>query len=402
MSTQLPPARYSVTAPGRVNLLGEHVDYNDGFVLPAAIDRTVKIAANPRGDRLVHLTALDLDDAVTFDLDHLEQKVDSTGKDLPGWAKYPAGVAWVLQRHGYRLTGIDAWFTSDVPIGSGLSSSAAVEVAFATLWRAMGGWQSDQMTIARLCQEAENKYVGVNSGLMDQFASAHGIADHALYLDTRSLDWRPVSIPQGLSIVIADSKVRRSLANSAYNERRASCEEAVRLLQRDLPGIRALRDVTPKQFHRLAGKLPEITRKRAQHIVEECARVEEAVQKLESGDAVGFGKLMYAGHASLRDLYEVSCTELDTLVEIASTLPGCVGARLTGAGFGGCTVNLVEDDQAGAFIEQLKTRYKAASGKQADVYLCRASQGPTVIDHQAAGMDSQAARSVGGEGSTKE
>lgn len=374
----LPSTQYLVTAPGRVNLLGEHVDYNDGFVLPVAIDREVKIAANLRPDRLVRLFALDLNASVIFPLDQLDGKKDVNGKPMPGWALYPAGVALVLQQHGYTVQGIDAWFTSNVPIGAGLSSSAAVEVAFATLWRAVGGWQTDQMTLARLCQQAENNYVGVKSGLMDQFASAHGIAGHALYLDTRTLEWHPVPLPAGLAVVIADSKVRRSLATSAYNERRASCEEAVRLLQKDLPGITALRDVTPGEFSRLADQLPEVIRKRARHVVEECARVEKAVKLLEAGDAVGFGQLMYEGHASLRDLYEVSCPELDTLVELASRLPGCLGARLTGAGFGGCTVNLVEENKAADFVYELKSRYQQAKGKQGDVYLCRASQGPTV------------------------
>lgn len=379
----LPSSQYLVTAPGRVNLLGEHVDYNDGFVLPVAIDRVVTVAANPRDDRIIRLTAVDLNSSVAFDLDRLDRKVDVSGKPLPGWALYPAGVASVLQKHGFAVQGADAWYTSNIPIGSGLSSSAAVEVSFATLWRALSGWQADQMTIARLCQEAENTYVGVNCGLMDQFASAHGAEGHALYLDTRSLEWRPVPMPEGTAIVIADSKVRRSLANSAYNERRASCEEAVRLLKQDLPTITALRDVTPEQFHRLAGKLPEVVRKRAQHVVEECARVEEAIRLLEGGDAPGFGKLMFAGHASLRDLYEVSCPELDALVAIAADLPGCLGARLTGAGFGGCTVNLVAADQAEAFVSQLKERYLQATGKNGEVYLCRASQGPTVTRQDA-------------------
>jgi galactokinase len=378
---QLPSAHYLVSAPGRVNLLGEHVDYNDGFVLPAAIDRVVRVASNPRADRVVRLSALDLNSSTAFSLDHLDAKKDLAGNPLPGWAMYPAGVAWVLQKHGFAVSGIDAWFTSNVPIGSGLSSSAAVEVAFATLWRAVGGWQADQMAIARMCQEAENKYVGVNCGLMDQFASAHGMEGHALYLDTRSLDWRPVPMPAGMAIVIADSKVRRSLANSAYNERRASCEEAVRLLQQDLPNIRALRDVRPEEFHRLANKLPEVVRMRAQHIVEECARVEEAIVKMEAGDAAGFGKLMFEGHASLRDLYEVSVPELDALVSIAASLDGCLGARLTGAGFGGCTVNLVEEEKAAAFVQQLKERYRSQTGKQGDVYLCRASQGPVVKEN---------------------
>jgi galactokinase len=378
MTNQLPTAHYLVSAPGRVNLLGEHVDYNDGIVLPVAIDRLVKIAANPRDDRLVRLHALDLKQSVTFSLYRLEEKKDVKGKPLPSWAVYPAGVAWVLQKHGYAVTGVEAWFTSNVPIGSGLSSSAAVEVSFATLWQAINGWQADQMTIARMCQEAENNYVGVKCGLMDQFASAHGVEGHALWLDTRSLDWRPVPMPEKVVVVIADSKVRRSLATSAYNERRASCEEAVRLLKQDLPEITALRDVSPEQFHRLKDKLPEITRIRAQHVVEEVNRVEDAVRRLEAGDSAGFGQLMFEGHASLRDLYEVSVSELDVLVDTAKELPGCLGARLTGAGFGGCTVNLVEEDQADKFIEELKEKYLQVTGKTADIYLCRASQGPQV------------------------
>ncbi len=377
--SKLPPARYLVSAPGRVNLLVEHVDYNDGSVLPAAIDRIVKIAADPREDGLVRLTAQDLNGSVSFRLDDLDSKTDVNGKPLPGWAKYPAGVAWALREHGFQPRGIDAAFASNVPIGSGLSSSAAIEVGFASLWNALGDWHLDAMTLARLCQKAENQYVGVNSGLMDQFASAHGVEGHALYFNTRTFEWRPVPIPPEIAIVIADSKMRRSLANSAYNERRASCEEAVRLLQADLPEIRALCDVTPEQFHRLVHKLPVVVRKRAQHVVEECARVDRAVVLLEAGDGAGFGELMYAGHASLRDLYEVSIPELDALVDIASRLPGCLGARLTGAGFGGCTVNLVQESQAEAFAAQLKDEYLQATGKQSEIYLCRASQGPTVI-----------------------
>jgi galactokinase len=381
-SQPLPAKPFIVSAPGRVNLLGEHVDYNDGPVLPVAIDRVVTISASPRSDRLVHLKALDLNQTVSFQLDQLEKKVDTHGSPLPGWALYPAGVAWVLQQHGLAVSGVEAAFTSNVPIGAGLSSSAAVEVAFASLWKAIGGWQASQMQLAQMCQEAENRYVGVNCGLMDQFASAHGVEGHALYLDTRTLDWRSVPLPAGAVVVIADSKVRRSLANSAYNERRAACEEAVRLLQPALPGIRALRDVTPAQFQANAGRLPAVVAKRAQHVVEECARVDEAIVKLEAGDAAGFGQLMFAGHASLRDLYEVSVPELDSLVAIASSLPGCLGARLTGAGFGGCTVNLVQEAHAPAFIEQLKEHYYQATGKAAEVYLCRASQGPQVLTQE--------------------
>ncbi|HEY9078268.1 MAG TPA: galactokinase [Anaerolineaceae bacterium] len=369
--------RFLATAPGRVNLLGEHVDYNDGVCLPVAIDRSVKVNATFRTDRLLTIRAEDIDQTTTIDLDSLPEKKDNCGNPLPSWALYPAGVAWALQQHGLSTVGADCSFTSDVPMGAGLSSSAAVELAFAALWRQMGGWQVSPMELARLCQQAENQYVGVNCGLMDQFASAHGVEGHALYFDTRSLAWKPVTLPQGTAIVIANSLVQRSLATSAYNDRRAACEKAVELLKPHLPGIRALRDVTIRDLDQFADVLPELIHKRARHVVEECARVEDAVRCLNAGDAAGFGQLMYAGHASLRDLYEVSCPELDALVNAAKDLPGCWGARLTGAGFGGCTVNLVQTDMAEGFIEALKKRYEAATGKVAQVYLCHASQGAT-------------------------
>jgi galactokinase len=345
------------------------------MVLPAAIDRSVKVEGRARADRLAVLRASDLGQAVTFRLDELASKSDTAGAPLPGWARYPAGVAWALQEKGFAVSGLEAAFTSNVPIGSGLSSSAAVEVAFAALWQELGGWACSRLDLARLCQRAENAYVGVNSGLMDQFASANGVEGHALYFDTRSLEFHPVPLPAGTVIIVADSGVRRSLASSAYNERRAACEQAVALLRPHLPGIRALRDVTPADFARFSVHLPELVARRAQHIVEECARMEEAAAVLEAGDADAFGRLMLAGHASLRDLYEVSCPELDLLVETARDLPGCFGARLTGAGFGGCTVNLVAEPAAEGFINSLRQAYEQATRRQAEVYLCRASRG---------------------------
>lgn len=373
-----PQASIRVSAPGRVNLLGEHVDYNDGAVLPVAIDRYVRLSAMPNDDGVLYLRALDFDQQVSVDLDRLADRIDRNGSPLPDWALYPAGVAWALQGRGLRVTGVTAACTSDVPIGAGLSSSAAVEVAFAALWRQTGGWQIDSMKLAQVCQEAENRYVGVQSGLMDQFASVHGAADHALYFDTRHLTHRALPLPQGIAIVIADSGVRRTLAGSAYNERRAACEEAVQRLRQHLPQIQALRDVSPEEFARHARHLPEIVRRRARHVVEECARVESAVVCLQRGDITEFGRLMFEGHASLRDLYQVSCPELDSLVKLAAGLPGCLGARLTGAGFGGCTVNLVETKQASMFIEKLISGYRHLTGRNAQVYLCRASNGVKV------------------------
>jgi galactokinase len=362
-------------APGRVNILGEHVDYNDGMVLPAALDRAVHLAARPLDGSTVTLYARDLDKQVAFSLDDLDRKVDVDGKALLGWALYPAGVAWALRGAGLEVRPIQAAFTSDVPIGAGLSSSAAVQVGFATIWQAAAGWQLDKMTLARLCQKAENDYVGVASGLMDQFASACGVAGHALLFDTRSLKWQPEPLPEGTAIVIADSRTPRTLAGSAYNDRRAACEKAVELLRQYKPSITSLRDISPQEFAAYSVYLPEVVRKRAEHIVKEIARVEAGVSALRRGDKKAFGALMYASHASLRDLYEVSIPELDALVQVARGLSGIIGARLTGAGFGGCTVNLVEEEKAPEFIQGLSEGYQRKTGREAQVYLCQASAG---------------------------
>ena len=362
-------------APGRVNLLGEHIDYNDGPVLPVAIDRAVRLQFASLQAPEVCLSAPDMDAEVTFNLDSLDSKQDVDGRPLPGWALYPAGVARMLQGDNLEVCGLEGSFTSDIPIGAGLSSSAAVEVAFATAWQSLGGWEADRMRLARLCQKAEVHYVGVNSGLMDQFASMFGVADHALYFDTRSLAWEPIPLPEDVAIVIADSGIRRSLANSAYNERHTACERAVEQLRPVIPKIKALRDVSPAQLEEFGHLLPDVIRKRAHHVVEECVRVDEAANLLKSGKINRFGELMFAAHASLRDLYEVSCPELDKLVELATALPGIIGARLTGAGFGGCTVNLVEKLHAPAFVAGLKEGYLSVTGKIAQVYVCKASQG---------------------------
>jgi galactokinase len=365
-------------APGRVNLLGEHVDYNDGFVLPAAIDRATYVAFRGSQTGLSTILALDLQAETSFDPVSVINKQTSGGSDLPDWSRYPAGVMWSLNEAGLDTPGLDAVFTSDVPRGAGLSSSASVELAFAVAWQKLGGWSRSAMDLALLGQRAENKYVGVNCGIMDQFASACGVHDRLLLLDCRSLEWQTLHLPGSAAIVIADTSVRRSLTGSGYNDRRAACEEAVRLLGQVLPGIQALRDVSPQQFDRYADRLPETVEKRARHIVEEIARTNAAVPLLESGNIQEFGKLMNACHVSLRDLYEVSCPELDTMVAIAQRLPGCYGARLTGAGFGGCTANLVERSQAEGFATALAKEYEAKTGLHPEIYICRASDGAAI------------------------
>jgi galactokinase len=366
-------------APGRVNMLGEHVDYNDGPVLPVALDRSVSLVAAPSGDEIVTLFAMDFNQRVSFKLTELEKKVDLQGQPLPGWALYPAGIAWSLQNDGLSVTGMQAIYTSDVPIGAGLSSSAAVEVVFSVAWQALGGWEADRMRLARQCQRADNLYVGIASGLMDQFISAHGKEGHVLYFDTRSLEWEAIPLIPDISIVIADSGIRRALVDSEYNDRRAACEKAVDLLRQYKPDIQSLRDISPQEFAAICEFLPLNIRMRAEHVVKEIARVQSAVVALRLKEKESFGALMFSGHASLRDLYQVSTPELDALVEIARDLPGCYGARLTGAGFGGCTVNLVNESLAEKFIHGLKEGYITRTGLPAQVYLCKASDGASVI-----------------------
>jgi len=371
---------FVVRAPGRVNLLGEHVDYNDGFVLPAAIDRATLLACRPSGSSLSSILALDLGAETSFDLNSLQNKRTNRDMPLPGWGLYPSGMQWSLAEEKLKTPGMDAVFASDVPPGAGLSSSASVEMAFGVAWEKLGGWTRNPMHMAKLGQRAENRYVGVNCGIMDQFASACGVKDHLLFLDCRSLDWQAVPLPRQVAIVIANTNVHRSLAGSAYNDRRAACEQAVHILREYLPAIHALRDVSPEDFNRHAHHLPELVEKRARHIIEDIQRTRLAVPILADNDIGRFGTLMNECHISLRDLYQVSCPELDAMVETAWTLPGCYGARLTGAGFGGCTVNLVAQDAVVTFSRELAQGYKRRTGLKPEVYICHAADGAGLMD----------------------
>lgn len=369
------PPQVETRAPGRVNLLGEHVDYNQGVVMPVAIDRAVTLTATPTPDGIVTLNPLDLGEQIAFRLSDTPKKCDLTGNPLPDWARYPAGVAWALMQAGLSLSGMQAVYSSDIPIGAGLSSSAAVEVAFASTWQALCGLDIDKLTLARICQRAENEYVGVSSGLMDQFASACGVEGQVLCFDTRSLEWIPLELPPATTIVIADSGIHHRLATSAYNDRRAACELAVQLLQKYLPEIHSLRDVSTVEFAAYSTYLPAEIAKRAEHVVKEIHRVDQAIIALQRGDASMLGGFMFASHKSLRDLYEVSLPELDALVEIARGLPGIYGARLTGAGFGGCTVNLVKEMNAATFMDGSREGYRLKTGNETKVYLTKPSSG---------------------------
>ena len=370
---------YTVRAPGRVNLLGEHVDYNDGFVLPAAIDRATYIAFSPTPSGQTTLRATDFDQQASFSPETISSKTQLDGSPLPEWTHYPAGVMWSLSQQNLSTPSMNAVFASDVPRGSGLSSSASVEMAFALAWQTLSDWALPPMKRALLGQKAENQYVGVNCGIMDQFASACGVENKLLLLDCRSLGWKTIPLPQDISIVIADTTVRRKLTSGEYNKRRFACEEAVRLLKEDLPEIKSLRDVSVEEFNRFADRLPEEVSKRARHVVEEIERSKQAEELLEAGHIQHFGELMNQCHISLRDLYEVSCPELDVMVRLAQALDGCYGARLTGAGFGGCTVNLVAQEQAAAFSGLLAKGYQVETGYQPEIYITRASNGAELL-----------------------
>ncbi|MFN4293512.1 MAG: galactokinase [Thermoflexales bacterium] len=356
-------------APGRVNLIGEHTDYNDGFVLPMAIDRDVTIVGASRDDRVVRLRSVNFGDEVSFALDCIEKARDGA------WSNYARGVADVLQRSGFALCGFDGVIYGEVPIGSGLSSSAAIEMATLMAFAAAGARVAmplalDGAQAARLAQRAENEFVGVNCGIMDQFIASLGKAGHALFIDCRSLAYELTPMPKGVTVLVVDTSAPRSLAASAYNERRAQCEAAARLL-----GAPALRDVSVETFEQRRGELPDLLARRAAHVIYENRRVLDAVAALRANNVATFGRLMNQSHASLRDEYEVSSKELDAVVEIAQRVPGVHGARMTGAGFGGCAIALVDDAQVGALTQAVLHEYPRRTGREPKVYACVASDG---------------------------
>ncbi|HEY9898406.1 MAG TPA: galactokinase [Pantanalinema sp.] len=373
---------WMVRAPGRVNLIGEHTDYNDGFVFPAAIDREVVLGARHRGDRTVRLYADNFQQADAFDLDAIERVPSSPA--AAGWSNYVRGVFQAFRDQGHRLGGMDIAFSGDVPLGAGLSSSAALEVATGTLLDRAFGLGLGGREVALLGQRAENAFVGVQCGIMDQFVSALGERDHALFLDCRSLAYRNVPLgleARGLSIAIVDSGVKRGLVESQFNARRQECREALErlgvLLAR--PDLSSLRDVSAGDFASVEADLPETLRARARHVITENERVLASVAALEAGDFAVFGAQMNRSHRSLRDDYAVSTPALDLLVGLAQALPGVLGARLTGAGFGGCIVSLVAASALEAFRREVVERYHAETGRVAALFVSPAADGARVI-----------------------
>jgi galactokinase len=355
-------------APGRVNLIGEHTDYNDGFVLPMAIDRQVLVAARRRTDGLVQLWSVDFGEGSTFALDGFGQDPRSP------WSNYVRGVVEVLQRQAVQLTGMDLAIAGDVPIGAGLSSSAALEVVTAVTLRALNGLPHDNVHLALACQRAENEFVGMSCGIMDQLIAIMAKPGQALCIDCRSLETTTVPLPPGTAVVVCDTMKRRELVASEYNERRRECELGVSLLRQQLPGIRALRDVTSRDLRDFGHLLPSKVRQRCAHVVSENERVLSAVAALRAGDAEGFGALMNQSHHSLRYDYEVSCRELDVMVQLSREDEACVGARMTGAGFGGCAVSLTKGNTE-RFGASLARAYEAETGLHPAVFACQAAGG---------------------------
>ena len=386
--------KFVVSAPGRVNLIGEHTDYNDGYVFPVAIDKYTRIAVRGRADRRVVLHALAVNESSELNLDALRP----IPRNAPTWSYYLIGVASLLQESGNEVAGIDAVITGDVPIGAGLSSSAALSVASALafvnstkLASSVNAARSERhkKELAALCQRVEHEFVGVNCGIMDQTISLFGQVDHGLFLDCRSLEYEHVPLNlEAHCIAICNTKVKRELAASEYNKRRAECERGVDILRQWIPGITSLRDILLTDFEKYEGKLPDLTQKRCRYVIKENTRVLNAVATLKARNQrtiekadnalIAFGKLMNASHKGLRYDYEVSCNELNLLTDIACSIDGVIGSRMTGTGFGGCTVSIVHRDALETFRTRVMTEYHEQTGIEPEIYLCNVSNGAQV------------------------
>jgi galactokinase len=361
-------------APGRVNLIGEHTDYNEGFVLPIAINLGATVTVYSREDRVLKISSEDFSDQIGFELG------DPAPAPRRHWSDYPRGVAIALEQAGYQLKGADLEISSDVPIGAGLSSSAAIEVAtgFALLRHA--GFEIDRFELAKLCQRAENEFVGMRCGIMDQFIACHGRKNHALLLDCRSLESKLVKLPEQVRLVICNTMIKHELATGEYNRRRSECDQGVRLLAQHFGGVKALRDVSLADLESVRDAMPDKIYRRCRHVISENVRVLKAVAALESQDLDRCGQLMDESHESLRDDYEVTCSELDTMVSLARSCAGVYGSRMTGGGFGGCTINLVAAEFTADFAHRIAQQYQTATGITPEVYVCHASDGVNILN----------------------
>jgi galactokinase len=367
--------RFIVRAPGRLNLIGEHTDYNDGYVLPMAIDRAAWMAVRPRADRQVRIYSLDFDEYTEFSLDCLQ----------PGsthWSEYLKGVAWALQEAGYQLQGWEGVLAGDIPIGAGLSSSAALEMATARAFGCVSGFPWDTLAIAQIGQRAENEWIGTKCGIMDQMTAVAGIADQALLIDCRSLAIQSVPLPPETVVVALDTTTRRSLVDSEYNDRVAQCEAAAAYF-----GESSLRNVSMEQLESEEKRLECILYRRARHVITENERTKLTAAAMRRGDTEETGRLMDASHASLRDDYDVSSQELNAIVDVARRQPGCYGAKLSGAGFGGCAVALVASTAVDRFVEVATAEYQTITGLHAIIYKCMATNGAEISEGRTDGTD---------------
>jgi galactokinase len=357
-------------APGRVNLIGEHTDYNDGFVLPIAIDQQTVVAISPRLDQMLCVWSRNLDETIRLNLDEL-----GPGR-RKNWVDYIEGTAAAIKGAGVALNGANIAIQSDIAMGGGLSSSAALEMSLGKALVTISDGKLDDLSLALAGQTAEHVHVGINSGIMDQFASVHASSGNAILLDCRYLNAKLIPLKlQNHRIVICNSRVRHSLASSEYNQRRQACERGVDLLRPALPGIRALRDVSLSDLEMHKSRLSDAELRCCRHVISENTRTLKAADALEAGNIAEMGRLMSASHQSLRDDYMVSCPELDILVKSAESQPGVLGARLTGGGFGGCTVNLVQESSIDSFRENVSSQYQAATGLMPEIFIVNASDG---------------------------
>ena len=360
-------------APARVNLIGEHTDYNEGFVMPAAINFSTWVTVTPRDDRVIAVSSENFQETFKFDLD------DTTARERGHWSDYVRGVALTLEQAGYRLKGAQIQIRGEVPIGAGLSSSASIEVATGYAMLQHSGFAIERIELAKLCQRAEQNFVGMRCGIMDQFVACHGQEGRALLLDCRSLEYELLPLPEDVRLVICNTMVKHQLAGSEYNQRRSECEEGVRHLARALPDVRALRDVSLADLEAHGRELPEAVYRRCRHVISENTRVLQAKTALENRDLSEFGQLMNESHRSLRDDYEVSCAELDLMVELAREADGVYGARMTGGGFGGCTINLVKAESCTDFTDSVAREYERSTGVAPEIYVCRAVPGVSEV-----------------------
>jgi galactokinase len=359
----------SSRAPGRANLIGEHTDYNLGFVLPLAINREIVLVAHERDDEIISLYSIDFGEKIEFN------PSSTSYNSQYSWSNYFQGVVYFFRQKGYSLKGMNVAIKGNIPIGSGLSSSAAFEIAAAFLLKKMNNIDIANIEVINLCQKAENEFVGVKCGIMDQFTSCMAQRGKAILLDCKDLSYEYINIPEGITIALCDTGVKRELANSEYNRRRAECDKAVLQLKSYLKHINSLRDVTMQDLEKYGSKLDSLLLKRSRHVISENYRVMEAVNCLNNNDLNKLGQLMYASHKSLKDDYQVSCPELDTMVEIAQDCPYVYGARMMGAGFGGCTISLVNEKDSDLFKEKIIKNYTKITAHLPKVYLLSSNDG---------------------------